>query len=212
MLPRSLYYAALSMVSSLGKGEDYNKIPHIIMINLLDYIEQHDGGDDEWLSSFTVSNKHTNKRMPNAFDIYNLELPRFRNAYASGQIKRKKLYKWFILLSKADDTLIEKWAKDDSELEDYETMLDAFANSAELLQYLIKEKEIKDAKASFNNAKELGIEIGTAKGIEIGKSEGKAEIIINMLKDGMAIAKIAALAHVSEDEVQKLQTSLKPEA
>ena len=43
------------------------------------------------------------------------------------------------------------------------------------------------------------------KGKTEGKAEGKAEIIKNMIKDGMAIEKIALLANVEISLVQELK-------
>ena len=205
-MPRSLYYAALSMVLSLPEGEDYTNIPHIIMINLLDYIDRHD--NDDWINSYTVVNKRTLQRAPKAFDLYNIEMPRWREAYAAGKFGNNKLYKWFVLLTQSDDKLILDWAKNDPELENYIKMEQAFFNSDEFLLYLQREREIKDAKAARKEALQEGMEKGFEQGIKQGIEQGIEKLIINMLRHGYSAAQISAMTDVSEDLVRRLQTGL----
>ena len=71
-----------------------------------------------------------------------------------------------------------------------------------------REKAWKDQAAreddSFNRGKAQGI----AEGIEKGRTQGKKDLILSMLKNGLEISLISKITGFSEKEISKLKESL----
>jgi predicted transposase/invertase (TIGR01784 family) len=64
-------------------------------------------------------------------------------------------------------------------------------------------KAQNDQRSREANAKEEGIAIGKEEGIAIGEEKGRKEIVIKLLKKGMALEDIAEITGISLEEVQK---------
>jgi len=119
---RSLYYAAGIIFHSLPRNEPYEKVPDLVMINILNYVAIKDStvnseqfnNESEYNayinelqnrchSVYTIQNTQTNKTeiFKNSLIFHFIELPKFLNEINKNQLESEK-YSWIKFLLKPE--------------------------------------------------------------------------------------------------------------
>ncbi|KAL6632938.1 PD-XK nuclease family transposase-domain-containing protein [Neocallimastix sp. 'constans'] len=119
---RSLYYAAGIIFHSLPRNEPYEKVPDLVMINILNYVAIKDStvnseqfnNESEYNayinelqnrchSVYTIQNTQTNKTeiFENSLIFHFIELPKFLNEINKNQLESEK-YSWIKFLLKPE--------------------------------------------------------------------------------------------------------------
>ena len=86
-------------------------------------------------------------------------------------------------------------------------------NPEERRKYELREKAIRDYHSDMQENRELGREEGHAKGLEEGRAEGREEgeynkaktVVFNMLRMGMDMEQIMAIADMTRQEAEALR-------
>jgi len=107
MFKRSLYYASNIISQSLVKGQPYNKLPKLIMINLLNYnIFKKEKEKPHWI--FTLKEKETNeeKGFYGLINFHFIELPKYDKIYDNTTMEKQ--YPWILFLNKPNDECFTK--------------------------------------------------------------------------------------------------------
>jgi len=119
---RSLYYAAGIIFHSLPRNEPYEKVPDLVMINILNYVAikdstvnkkqfNNESECDEYInelknrchSVYTIQNTQTNKTeiFENSLIFHFIELPKFLNEINKNKLESEK-YSWIKFLLKPE--------------------------------------------------------------------------------------------------------------
>lgn len=104
MVDRSLYYFSKIFSSTLEKGEEYKKLPRVI-INILNYNHYKDE-ETQGLWHFLLEDEYTHKKDSNLLNIYMLELTKYEISNSDS------LHKWISFLKAAEDINVKEVAKE----------------------------------------------------------------------------------------------------
>lgn len=193
MEKRTLYYGAKTLSKEVKRGEEYNEIKQVIMINILNY-EMFEY--EEYVSeTVIVSEKHREKEIINGMKWYFIELPKFRKAQKNME---DKLNQWLVFIDDYDKGEIEMAEKKNKTIERARVELNYLTGEAEMRRLAeLREKWEMD----YISAKADGFSDGR----EEGRKENKLEIAKQMLEDGVDIAKISKYTGLLEEEIEKLK-------
>ena len=193
MEKRTLYYGAKTLSKEVKRGEEYNEIKQVIMINILNY-EMFEY--EEYVSeTVIVSERHREKEIINGMKWYFIELPKFRKAQKNME---DKLNQWLVFIDDYDKGEIEMAEKKNKTLERARVELNYLTGDAEMRRLAeLREKWEMD----YISAKADGFSDGR----EEGRKENKLEIAKQMLEDGVDIAKISKYTGLLEEEIEKLK-------
>ncbi|KAL6598318.1 PD-XK nuclease family transposase-domain-containing protein [Neocallimastix sp. 'constans'] len=221
---RSLYYAAGIIFHSLPRNEPYEKVPDLVMINILNYVAikdstvnkkqfNNESECDEYInelknrchSVYTIQNTQTNKTeiFENSLIFHFIELPKFLNEINKNKLESEK-YSWIKFLLKP-----EIYKDTDKKL---------FKRAYNYLNYLGTLGEIREAyeqiekverdhlSAMSEYGKEKYIE-GEKNGKKQGKEEGEKISAIHfamlLLKQGIySIDEIKKYCKLSKDDLK----------
>lgn len=187
---RSTYYAAKMLSKETERGEDYDNIKPVIMINILDYKLL---GFDEYVSeTITVLKEHRDYEMMRGIKWYFIELPKFRKANPN---MNEKLNQWLAFIDDYDRRLVEMAEKKNKTLEKARVEMNYLTGDDEIRRLAeLREKWEMDYNSGIANAKEKGFEEGKAEGLSKGMVEGRAEGKAEGMAEGMAEGKAEGMA------------------
>jgi len=217
---RSLYYAAGIIFHSLPRNEPYEKVPDLVMINILNYVAikdstvnkkqfNNESECDEYInelknrchSVYTIQNTQTNKTeiFENSLIFHFIELPKFLNEINKNKLESEK-YSWIKFLLKP-----EIYKDTDKKL---------FKRAYNYLNYLGTLGEIREAyeqiekverdhlSAMSEYGKEKYIE-GEKNGKEEGEKISAVRFAIPLLKQGIySIDEIKKFCKLSKDDLK----------
>lgn len=231
MEKRTLYYGAKTLSKEVKRGEEYNEIKQIIMINILDY-EMFEY--EEYVSeTVIVSEKHRESEIIKGMKWYFIELPKFRKTRKNME---DKLNQWLVFIDDYDKGEIEMAEKKNKTIERARGELNYLTGDAEMRRLAeLREKWEMDyisAKADgFSDGREEGrqeglevgrqegieegrqegLEMGRRKGLEEGRQENKLEIAKQMIEDNVDKEKIIKYTGLSKEEIEKLKYKINTE-
>ena len=205
---RTTYYGGLLLAEQLKKGEDYENLKPVILINILDYNlldvpEYH-------TETLIVAKEHKDYEVINEITYHFIELPKFRKSKPE---LANELECWLALIDSRDRGLIEM-AKGKSEIiQEANDEIEKILSDEEIRQlnyYLDKweRDEISEKNYACKKAREEGKLEGKAEGEVIGEARGKKETTIKIAKEmkekGLDVEIISDITQLSKDEVLKL--------
>ncbi|KAG4097731.1 hypothetical protein H8356DRAFT_1425177 [Neocallimastix lanati (nom. inval.)] len=202
---RSLYYAAGIIFHSLPRNEPYEKVPDLVMINILNYVAIKDStvnseqfnNESEYNachSVYTIQNTQTNKTeiFENSLIFHFIELPKFLNEINKNQLESEK-YSWIKFLLKPE---IYK-----------DTKKKLFKRAYNYLNYLGTRGEIREAYERIEKVERDHLSAMSEYGKEEGKEEGKKisgiHFAMLLLKQGiLSLDEIKKNCKLSKDELK----------
>ena len=214
MFERVLYYWSNLYGSELPSGSVYTNIGKTISIILTNFDCLH--GEENWHTPCYITSANSGRKLTDYFAIHFLELPKFQ---FKDIMKLRRAEWWMAYFSnRCTEKEMETMAVKDKTIQkvlEYETYFKD--NPEERRKYELREKAIRDYNSDMQENRELGREEGHAKGLEEGHAkgleEGRAEgehkkakaVVFNMLRLGMDMEQIIAIAEVTRQEAEALR-------
>ncbi len=189
---RTTAYSSKTMSRNIARGEKYEDIKQVIMINILDY---NLFGYEEYVSNtVTVLEKHRECEVISLIKYCFVELPKFRKQHPD---MNNKLNQWLAFLDDTDRGLIKMAEEKNKVLQKARIEMNYLTGDAEVRRLAeLREKWEMDRISGLSYAEEKGRKAGEkAKAIEIAKE---------MLKQGLPIEIIVSTTKLSKEEIEKL--------
>ena len=196
MEKRTMYYASKILSREVERGEKYEKINPIIMVNILDY--ELFGFKEYVHKTEIVLKEHKDYEAIKGMQWYFIELPKFR---ASNPDMGDKVNQWLALIDSEDRGLL-KMAEEKNKV---------IKEAKKEVEYLTGDEEVKRlAELREKWEMDRNSEIGQAQkeGEAKGKAEEKLEIAKNMLKRKFKIEDIVSITGLPKEEIEKLKKEI----
>lgn len=189
MEKRTMYYASKILSREVEKGEKYEKINPIIMVNILDY--EIFGFKEYIQKTEIVLKEHKDYEAIKGMQWYFIELPKFRT---SNPDMEDKVNQWLALIDSEDRGLL-KMAEEKNKV---------IKEAKKEVEYLTGDEEVKRlAELREKWEMDRNSEIGQAK--KEGKIEEKLEIAKSMLTKKFKEEDITAITGLSKEEIEKIK-------
>ena len=190
MKKRTAYYGSRLMAEQLKKGEIYEEIKPVILINILDYNmlevpEYH-------TKTVTVAEKHREYEVIDEITYHFIELPKFRKSKPE---LANELECWLALIDSKSRRLIEMAKEKSKIIEEADKEVEEILSDEAIreINYYHEKWERDDASTkayAYKKGEQAGEKKGEKRGREIGAKEGeKYNIPINVdtIKEGYPI-------------------------
>lgn len=199
---RVLLYTGGLLRGQLDRGESYEYMKNVIMINIIDYTLFKDIKDFHTIWKLR-ENKNLEHEPLKGLEIHFLELEKFRK---SNPNIHEKLNQWLATIDTENEKWLEVAMKENPKLKEVIIKKDNFVNDDKLARELIEsqEKWELDYKAGISCAKKEGHAAGLAE----GKLEEKKNLLKNLLKMNMDIETISKATGLTKDELEKLKKEI----
>ena len=182
---RSLYYCSKLYSGSLDSGEDYEQIPRVICINILNFSLF---DKKEFSSHYEVADIDTHRRLEGSFDIYYFELTKIGKHPNKDNIAEL----WLQLINaETEEELAMLENTNVQEIKHAVTVLREMSADEKIQEEIYyREKQLHDEANALNTAAKKAKEEGRAEGIndfanEMRKMGYPEEKIQTMLKNLM---------------------------
>jgi predicted transposase/invertase (TIGR01784 family) len=196
---RSLFYWSREYSKNIQSGEDYDKLPCVITINILgtEFLSL-----DESHASFHIwEDSHKDYLLTEALEMHFIDMVKFRRL-KSKDIEHNGLHRWLTFFDKnANNETITKIIEMDTAIKKAQEKIMFVAQNKEMLNtYHMREMAYYDYKSGMNAAEKRGIVIGEQR----GEQRGKVEVAINLRHAGFSVEKIVEYTSLDTDEVIKI--------
>lgn len=210
MNARSWFYGGRMLSQSFSEGDDFNKMPRVRVINLLDFVLR-DSHEDYLQPIGVLYRKPPMEAATDAFRIYNIELPKFRKQYATLEsVLNDPLARWLYLL--------DRGYKDDHEMEVLTNMTEGMRAFARKYNRSLNDPKLRalyelelSAKRDQNAVAYTERMEGIAEGRKEGLAEGQTMFIRNMLQNGVSVDLIYKCANMPQAEVDSIIAKIRAE-
>lgn len=173
----------------MQEGGAYRDLKKTITINILDFnvIDS-----SKYHNIFHLIEDTTHIMLTDDIEIHFMELPKLGKGHFQ---LSDRLTRWLLFLKGIEQSEWEELAMETPELKKAMTTLEFLSQDKEVRrQYEARQKALLDERSA----------LGTAR--SEGKEEGKKEIAIRLLADGMDISRISELTGLTENEIKQLKT------
>jgi predicted transposase/invertase (TIGR01784 family) len=188
---RSLFYWSREYASELNRGEDYNELRNVIVINIVNFAVVE---IDDFHTTFHLwEDTHKDCLLTDALEMHFIDVKMF-NKLADKDLRNNPLHRWLAFLDEdIGENVLKEVTAMDAAIQKAEERLNFLANDKEALRlYHLREMARIDYNSGMNKAKAEG------------KVEGKNEIAKTMLKKGMSVEMIAECTDLPLDYIKQL--------
>jgi predicted transposase/invertase (TIGR01784 family) len=204
---RSLYYWADLYAGEIGRGQDYQELPDVVVINVLDYnyLEL-----EEFHTSFHLwEDRHKDYMLTEAEELHFIELPKYRKLAIKDM--NNPLHRWLSFLDqRTPEEEVEEIAKMDAGIAEAWKKMDEIMGDKELRHaYLMYSMKLSDETTMKNRVREEGLAEGKAEGLLLGKEEGKAEGLVEGKAAGLLLGKEEGKAEGLSEASRTIARNLK---
>jgi predicted transposase/invertase (TIGR01784 family) len=226
MEKRSLYYWGLEYTRVLDAGQDYDKLPKVIAINIVDFEMKRTEG---FHTSYHIWEDEEDVILSDVLEIHFIDMVKFRRLKGK-DIANNRLHRWLTFLNRnTNNNILEEVINMDTAIQKaQEKMIFVTTDKEELRAYQMRMMAISDQVSGLNSARREGkmegrmegrIEgekIGEKKGRMEGKKEGRMEgekkgrferdfeLVKRQAAKGKSIEEIADFMDISVKQVQKI--------
>ncbi|WP_066971564.1 Rpn family recombination-promoting nuclease/putative transposase [Methanobrevibacter filiformis] len=207
MIKRLLYYWSREFVVNLNSGDNYQELPKVIAIGILNFSLL---TVPEFHSTYHIWEDNNKKcKLTDDLELHFIDMKKFRKL-KNKDIENNPLHRWLSFLNeKESDETIKKVINMDSGIKSAdEKMKDLLKDKESLIHYQKREFAITEYNNALLRREEKGIEIGEKrgieKGIEKGRSEEKLTIAINLKKQGFTPETISKATGIPINEIEDL--------
>ncbi len=214
---RSMFYLAGLYRDQLSAGEDYGALRpcHGIHILTSDLLED----ETDWYNCYRMMNVRSRKLLSRHWNLYYLELGKFRKALKKGGVSWKSLEQWCGFLSETHDPsepLGEKFG-DNEGIKEVHEMLQEFTEDERLReQYRLHEAWLRDQRNIERERREtkekLAAERRLRKKAEAEKKKAETELkererrsVLGLREAGYPDERIAEILGIPEDRVKAVR-------
>ena len=196
IIERSTIYSSKVISKELKKGQHYEEIPKVIMINILNFnIFKY----KEYVSeSMLVLKNHREYEISELIKYYYIELPKYRETKTD---MSDKLNQWLALIDDTDWGKIEMAEKNNKTIKSALDEMEYLTGDEEIQRLAeLKEKWEMDWNSSMNNAKK--------EGEEEGERKEKIRTAKNLLKENVEVQIILKVTGLTKKEIEELKEQL----
>lgn len=155
--------------SSIKKGQDYQILPKVITINILNFNYY----DEKWVHLFFTPTSDVDSSLKmDEFEVHFILLPAFRKKHEKN-FKTDELERWLTFLTHSvDEEILEEILTMDEDISKvYEEIKHLLSNEEVLAYAEAREKQLLDYTSALNGAQAEGIKKGEQnKAIEIARN------------------------------------------
>ena len=190
-IKRVLLYTGGILRGQLDRGESYEYMKNVIMINIIDYTLFKDIKDFHTIWKLRENNNLEHEPLK-GLEIHFLELEKFRK---SNPNIHEKLNQWLATIDTENEKWLEVAMKENPKLKEVIIKKDNFVNDDKLARELIEaqEKWDLDYKAGMSCAKKEGL------------AEGRLDVAKNLLKMNIDVETISKATGFTKDEILNLK-------
>jgi predicted transposase/invertase (TIGR01784 family) len=193
---RSLFYWSREFSRGMEAGQEYQKAPNVIAINIVNY--EFMPQVPAFHTSFHIwEDNYRDVLLTDALEIHFIDMVKFRRL-EERDIRRDPLHRWLTWFDReSPQNLVEEVLKMDTAIQKAEEKMVHVTNDKEALRaYQMREMALSDWTSGINHAKREGRQEGR---------QEEARVIAKSLKDmGDPLEKIAKATGLSVEEVEKL--------
>ncbi|GHV95369.1 hypothetical protein AGMMS50293_16890 [Spirochaetia bacterium] len=188
---RSLFYWSQEYTKSLAGGDDYEKLPNVIAINIVnfEYLET-----EGYHASFHLrEDTERDYILTEALEIHFIDMVKFKRL-GQKDIKNDSLQRWLAWLDKdSPDEVIKEAMSMDAAIQRANERMDFVSQDKEALHaYHMRQMALSDWTSGVNHA------------FKTGKAKGKEEIARKMKARGYPLREIAENTGLPEAEIESL--------
>ena len=209
---RAEYYAARLLSSVIDVGDDWDKIPQVYQISVLNF--RFDKTNDEPIHHYIMCDRKDCAKLTERLNVIFMELPKIPKTERIEDVKTlPPVIKWCKFLEEADNPtkqdFIASLAKSEEGIMSAENTLTKI--NMDEWRWIIQ-GQIEGKKRDYTSGLLAAERRGVAKGIEQGVQQAARENARNLLKEGDAPEKIARCCSLPLEEVLALKSELKTES
>ena len=203
---RPLFYWSKLYSSNIKKGQNYEVLPKVITINILNFNYYH----EKWVHLFftPTADVDSNLKM-NELEVHFIQLPAFRKRHEKN-FKTHELERWLTFLTQSanEEELEEIVAMDQEIFKVYEEIKHLLSDEEVLAVAEAREKQFLDYNSAINHAEARGRQEGVELGIEQGEFNKSIEIAKNSIENGLDDELIVKITGLSIEEIKRLRNEL----
>lgn len=197
MNDRSWFYGSNLMSEEFLEGQAYNKVPKVRVINLLDFVLRREHPD--LLQPIGLMYRKAPTPATDAFRIYNIELPKFRDTNPRLEsVKDDPLLRWLYLL--------DKGYKNDHEMEVLSSMTEGMRNFAKRYRVSLDDPDLRRMYDYEMSAKR-----DQASREYNAEMKGRTDVIRGMLHNGIPVDVIYKCVDAPRADVDAIIAKIRAE-
>jgi predicted transposase/invertase (TIGR01784 family) len=198
MEKRSLYYWGLEYMRWLDAGQDYEKLPKVIAINIVDFEMKRTEG---FHTSYHIWEDEEDDMLSDVLEIHFIDMVKFRRLKGK-DIVNNRLHRWLTFLNKnTNDNILEEVINMDTAIQKAQEKMIFVTNDKEKLRaYQMRMLALSDQVSGINYARREG----WMEGEKIGEIKGENKLIKRLIAKGKSIEEIADFMDMSVKQIQKI--------
>jgi predicted transposase/invertase (TIGR01784 family) len=206
MEKRSLYYWGREYTRWLDTGQDYEILPKVININIVNFEMKRTKG---FHTSYHIWEDEEDDMLSDVLEIHFIDMVKFRRL-KDKDIVNNKLHRWLTFLNKnTNDNILKEVIKMDTAIQKAQKKMIFVTNDKEKLRaYQMRMMALSDQISGINFARREGEMEGEMKGEKKGRIEGRfgrdLELIRRQVAKGKSLEEIADIMDMSVKQVQKI--------
>ena len=196
LLERILYYWARIYTRNLKTGNDYINLKKTIEVLIVNF-EIKELKELEYHSKWKIIEEKDRKLiLTEDLELHIIEIPKIYRTEG-----KEELEKWIYFIENPESEKVGEYMKENKEMKEAKEKLEVMSED-ERMQILaeLKEKAIRDEKAT----ERYGMKVGMERGLARGKKEKTKEIAKRMKEEKMDIELIKKITKLTEEEIKKL--------
>lgn len=191
---RVLFNSSKAYVKQIGKGHDYKGLQPVYSLNIIN--ENFEEKLESYLHHYKLVHAEDSNNIMEGLEFVFIELPKFK---ANNFTDKRLQILWLRFLAEINDQQ-ESISADFLENPEIKEATDIILESA----FSKEELESYDKYWDYISTEKTIRGDASIKGYNLGKIEGKIEVVINAHKMGISNADIAKLTGLSEDEIDAI--------
>ena len=198
---RTTFYASKIMSRETSRGENYQSIKKIILINILGY-NMFKKYDEYIHKTAIVLDGHREEIVIDNIEWWFIELPKFRKMHKD---INNKIDQWLLFIDDEEKELVKMAEEKNQTLQKAREKMNYLTGDA-AVRRLAELREIweLDYNSDINYAREKGEKSGLKRGRKEGRAEEKKEIAKKLLKLKMPIEQISEITNLTEEEIKNI--------
>ena len=197
LLERILYYWARIYTKNLKSGNDYINLKKTIEVLIVNF-EIKELKELEYHSKWKIIEEKDRKLiLTEDLELHIIEIPKIYRTEG----KEEELTKWIYFIENPESEKVGEYMKENKEMKEAKEKLEVMSED-ERMQILakLKEKAIRDEKAT----ERYGMKVGMERGLKRGRRENSKEIAKRMKEKGFDIKDIQELTKLTQKEIEAL--------
>ena len=196
LLERILYYWARIYTKNLKSGNDYINLKKTIEVLIVNF-EIKELKELEYHSKWKIIEEKDRKLiLTEDLELHIIEIPKIYRTEG-----KEELEKWIYFIENPESEKVGEYMKENKEMKEAKEKLEVMSED-ERMQILaeLKEKAIRDEKAT----ERYGMKVGMERGLKRGRRENSKEIAKRMKEKGFDIKDIQELTKLTQKEIEGL--------